>query len=152
MGVQHALLGFQNRNIVNLFSQLKEKFPSVQYTVAGFGTTTSFPSWIDDQRVNTLSIDVEKRLCRIYSESRIVIGVHGSNMLLPSGHAGMTIDLMPKERWGNFAQDIIFQEENHRMSSFRYRFLPISTPIGVLVHSIATQIVGLEYFKKQMSL
>jgi len=47
--------------------------------------------------------------------------VHGSNMLLPSAHAGMTIDLMPDDRWGNFAQDISYQEDDVRMGSYRYR-------------------------------
>ncbi|HAP34540.1 MAG TPA: hypothetical protein DCQ28_00820 [Bacteroidetes bacterium] len=63
----------------------------------------------------------------------------------------MTVDLMPKERWGNFAQDVIFQENDPRIGSFRYRFFPISTSSSILAHLIATQIVEFEYFKKQMS-
>lgn len=150
MNLLDPLLQIQNRKIQRLFSSLREKLPDAKLTVTGFGTKTSFPSWIDDHRVDSFSEEVERRLCTVYSESRIVIGVHGSNMLLPSAHAGMTVDLMPKERWGNFAQDIVFQEPNTRLSSFRYRFFPVSTSIGVLAHSIATQIVEFEYFKRQM--
>lgn len=72
------------------------------------------------------STDTEKTLCKINSESRVVLGVHGSNMLLPSAHAGMTIDLMPDDRWGNFAQDVLYQENDVRMSSYRYRYVPIN--------------------------
>ena len=88
--------------------------------------------------------------CQVYAESRLVIGVHGSNMLLPSGHAGMTLDLMPDDRWGNFGQDISDQEEDVRLSSFRYRFLPISSDIPVIARWAAAQIAGYDFFRKQM--
>ena len=52
-------------------------------------------------------------------------------MLLPSAHAWATIDLMPNERWPNMAQDILYQAsgDDVRMTSWRYRFLPIRTSI-----------------------
>lgn len=150
-GMMSVLLNVQNRRIVKLFDALRKSLPGVQCTVAGIGSETVFPSWIDDQRVSAVNEQVERHLCTIYAESRLVIGVHGSNMLLPSAHAGMTIDLMPNERWGNFAQDIVFQEHDPRIGSFRYRFFPISTGVSVLAHLIGTQIREFEYFKQQMS-
>lgn len=150
-GFMSMLLKMQNTKIVKLFAKLRQTLPFAQFTVAGIGKETSFPEWIDDQRVSVVSEELERKLCRMYSESRLVIGVHGSNMLLPSAHAGMTIDLMPKERWGNFAQDIVFQENDPRIGSFRYRFFPISTSINILAHLIETQIREFEYYKRQMS-
>jgi hypothetical protein len=150
-GLMSLLLRRQNQKIVSLFSLLRKSLPGVRFTVAGIGKETIFPVWIDDQRVEKPSAEIETKLCSVYAESRLVIGVHGSNMLLPSAHAGMTIDLMPKERWGNFAQDIVFQEKDPRIGSFRYRFFPISTSIKILAHLIATQIREFDYFKKQMS-
>ncbi len=151
MGFMNVLLGLQNKKIHRLFSMLKKQLPNARFTVAGFGRQTQFPDWVDDRRVIEFSDTIERELCQVYAESRVVLGVHGSNMLLPSAHAGMTVDLMPKERWGNFAQDVIFQENDPRIGSFRYRFFPISTPASILAHLIATQIVEFEYFKKQMS-
>ncbi|MEW5798490.1 MAG: hypothetical protein AB1728_05745 [Bacteroidota bacterium] len=140
----------QNRKIVSLFKKLRKRFPELLYTVAGAGASTRFPEWIDDQRTAVFTMQTERRLCGVYSESAIVIGVHGSNMLLPSAHAGMTIDLMPSERWGNFAQDIIFQETDVRQAVQRYRFVPISVPIALLSHMIVAQLMDTEYFKKAM--
>ena len=103
-------------------------------TVAGIGRQGSFPRWIEDLRVDKIdSGDVERALCRIYSESRVVIGVHGSNMLLASGHAGMCIDLMPEVRWGNVAQDMLFASDEPadadlRLSAFRRRFIDVGAP------------------------
>jgi hypothetical protein len=150
-GMMNVLRGIQNRKIVSLFSSLRKKLPFVQFTVAGIGKGTLFPEWIDDQRVTAVTEDIERRLCAVYAESRLVLGIHGSNMLLPSAHAGMTIDLMPNERWGNFAQDIVFQENDPRIGSFRYRFFPITTSVKILSHLMETQIREFDYFKKQMS-
>lgn len=122
----------QYLKVILLFSLLKRKIPEAKCTVVGpVGKSFTFPDWIDDQRVDKLNAKVEKNLCQIYSESRIVIGVHGSNMLLPSAHAGMIVDLLPVTRMGNFAQDVLYQENStdSRMISFKYRYLPISTNI-----------------------
>jgi hypothetical protein len=61
-----------------------------------------------------------------------VIGAHGSNMLLPSGLAGMTIDLMPEDKWQCLPEDILFQEADPRIATFRYRFLPTGSPMDIV--------------------
>jgi len=123
----------QNSNICCFFERLRLKFPHVNFTVAGLGVATIFPAWIDDQRVAKYTDDLEQATCKIYAESRLVIGVHGSNMLLPSAHAGMTLDLIPDDRWGNLAQDIIYQDIDVRMVVHQYLHLPISTDLNLLV-------------------
>lgn len=148
--IKYFLLKWQNFKVTRLFSILRKFFPLSEFTVAGLGTTTEFPQWIDDQRVVAFNAIVEREVCKIYSESRIVIGVHGSNMLLPSAHAGLTIDLMPIERWGNFAQDIVYQENDNRMASYKYRYLPLTVNLRTLACIISAQLNGYTYFKKQM--
>ena len=134
---------WQNLKIRRLFSLLKKRVPNATFTVVGFGTTTKFPSWIEDYRVDSFSDNQEKKACTIYSQSRIILGVHGSNMLLPSAHAGITIDLMPDNRWGNVAQDIIYQEKinnvDARIISFLYHYLPIDIAtysLTVMIHTL----------------
>ena len=114
--------------IIKLFTHLRETLPKAQYTVAGFGSGNPLPTWIDDQRLDQSNDEAERKLCEIYAQCRLIIGPHGSNMLLPSAHAGMTIDLMPSERWSNMTQDILYQEcfehQHTAITSYRYRFLP----------------------------
>jgi hypothetical protein len=71
-------------------------------------------------------------------------------MLLPSSHAGMTIDLID-QRWGNFAQDILYQESDPRMATFRYRFLPYQTKNDTLAFIAAVMLLGWSRFKSQMT-
>ncbi len=150
LNYMRPLLYWQNHKICKLFFFLRNKIQNARFTIAGLGTSTKFPKWIDDRRINQFNEDLERETCRIYAESRLVIGIHGSNMLLPSAHAGMTLDLMPNDRWGNFAQDILYQECDNRLSAYKYRYLPVKTDSGLLASIASLQISEYSYFKKQM--
>ena len=132
-------LAIQNWKVQQLFEKIRSKLPEAKFVVAGLGTKTKFPKWIEDCRVERFNETTEKETCQIYSESRLVMGLHGSNMLLPSGLAGMTLDLI-ETRWGNFAQDVLYQETNPRLASFRYRYLPSQVSPDILAN-IAAQMI-----------
>jgi hypothetical protein len=61
----------------------------------------------------------------------------------------MTIDLIDG-RWTNFAQDILYQESDPRMASFRYRFLPYQTSNDTLAFIAALMVLNWSKFKSQM--
>ena len=143
---------WQKIKIVKVFSKIKKIHPNATFTVTGFGKYKRFPKWIDYQIVNNFSATKEKELCQIYADSRIVIGVHGSNMLLPSAHAGMTLDLMPSDRWGNIAQDVLYQEFDVKMSSYRYRYIPISQSTNCIRKLIKHMLLHREGYVKYMIL
>ncbi|MGL5062898.1 MAG: hypothetical protein ACRC62_23220 [Microcoleus sp.] len=132
-------LAIQNWKVQQLLGKIRSKLPEAKFAVAGLGTKTKFPAWIEDCRVDKFNAQTEKATCQIYAASRLVIGLHGSNMLLPSGLAGMTIDLI-ETRWGNFAQDVLYQETNPRLASFRYRYLPSQVSLDMLAN-IAAQAI-----------
>ncbi|MES2778074.1 MAG: hypothetical protein V4722_28120 [Bacteroidota bacterium] len=119
------------------------------YAVAGLGKYGSFGNNIADLRVNGFTREEEVRTCEIYASSALVIGVHGSSMILPSGLAGAVISLMPQKRWGNFAQDILFDpKENLLHEVYNKRMLPLNMPLQEVV-DIAVHMVT---FKKGFNL
>lgn len=142
----------QRKKIISFFAGIRNKFSDVRFAVAGIGTGGSFPDWIVDKRVGCYNDENEKISCELYSESRLVIGLHGSNMLLPSGHAGFAISLMPVIRWGNAGQDILYQEENPKKASYRYRFLPCEINVSQLIQICLQQIKGWDGFIKHLNL
>lgn len=140
----------QYLRIIMFFRILRKKLgPSYKYSVAGLGKSGKFPLFIDDQRVKSFNNIEELKLCNIYSESIIVIGVHGSSMLLPSAHAGMTISLMPTKRWGNFAEDILFSENDLRLAAFQKRIVPLNLSIYEICDIALEMIEGRDYFTKK---
>lgn len=149
--MRFMFLWWQKMKVILLFQRLKQLLKGARFTVAGVGRAGNFPSWIDDQRIEPpLAGEQEAQLCRVYSESRVAIGVHGSNMLLPSAHAGMVVDLMPRGRWGNMIQDILYHEPDPRSAAYLCRYLPLETGLAVLVEIISTQLKDYCGFMKRM--
>lgn len=147
LGFKKILLPFHYLRVRLLFYFLHKKFGNnYLYTVAGFGTSYHFPKYIDDARTNEFNDLEEKKLCKIYSESELVIGVHGSSMLLPSAHAGMCVSLMPSKRWGNYAEDILFQETDVRVSAFQRRIIPINISIFEIIDICVNMIKNRVYY------
>jgi hypothetical protein len=123
--------------ITALATMLKQQVPDLDIAVAGLGEPCGFPEWIEDLRSNTPHATIERNWCRRYAESHIVVGICGSNMLLPSAHAGATIDLMPDGKWGNLAQDLLLRVDDQRETLFHYRLIPASTSTRSLARIVA---------------
>ena len=116
----------ETQAIKEFAATLKQQVPSLNFAVAGFGEPGGLPLWIEDMRSNAPDVSIEKKWCRRYADSHVVIGVCGSNMLLPSAHAGATIDLMPDNKWWNLAQDLLLRVDDQRETLFHYRLIPAS--------------------------
>lgn len=146
-GLGILLIPFQHLRVICLFRLLRRKLGTkFTYSVAGLGRSGTFPSYIKDERVKKFNDKDEKRLCQVYSNSTLVLGVHGSGMLLPSAHAGMTISLMPSRRWGNFAEDILFTENDDRLASFQRRIIPLNLSILEIRDIVTEMLTGREKF------
>ncbi|MCP4246950.1 MAG: hypothetical protein GY778_07860 [bacterium] len=121
-----AARGYQTANVVRFAEVLRSKWPALDFAVAGCGEPGGFPDWIDDLRRSSIDLATEREWCRRYAASHLVVGVHGSNMLLPSAHAGAVLDLMPANRWANAGQDLLLRGTEPREMIGRYRLLPES--------------------------
>jgi hypothetical protein len=126
-----ALAG-QRERVVELARALQSELPDVDFAVAGLGEPGDLEDGILDQRRPKVDSASERLWCERYAASHLVVGVHGSNMLLPSAHAGGVVELIGEERWGNFLQDILFRPADFREMFFRYRFVPHSTTPSML--------------------
>lgn len=129
-----------------LHKKLKGKY---QLTLVGLGKMGWFPDFVADERVEKFDDQSEIHTTQMYSQSELVIGVHGSSMILPSAHAGMTISIMPLKRWGNFAEDILFSEEDNRLASFQKRIIPMNTSILETLDICENMLKGRAYFVKK---
>jgi hypothetical protein len=112
----------QEKLAVETMTIIRKEIPDARFFVTGLGKKKGFGKLAMDSR--TLKVDEEKELewCRIYAHSHIVIGFHGSNMLLPTAFAAGCIEVLPNDRLGNFLQDISVRYSDRRQSFF-YRFV-----------------------------
>ena len=150
LGFKRILIPLQFIRVLLLFRYLNKRLGNkFSWCVAGPGTFGRFPSYIKDERIRHFDEESEKKLCGIYAKSLLVIGVHGSGMLLPSAHAGMTVSLMPSKRWGNFAEDILYSEKDIRLASFQKRIVPLDLSKSILRDIIFDMITGRDHFIKK---
>jgi hypothetical protein len=141
----------QTRKIVRFAECLRDAFPRLDFAVTGLGKTGEFPTWMADLRLTELSAEAEREWCARYAASHAVVGVHGSNMLLPSAHAGSVIEIIGAERQGNFLQDILFRGGGDaREMLFRYRFVSPSTAPDNLAQTVA-DLLRYEDFRRLMN-
>lgn len=140
----------QTSKVIKFAEAMRGKFPKLDFAVAGLGKTDNFPEWISDLRLTKLDDAEERAWCERYAKSHIVIGVHGSNMLLPSAHAGGVIEIIGVSRFGNYLQDILFRPSDAREMFFRYRFVPHSFAPEELAELAATML-RYEDFRRLMS-
>lgn len=140
----------QFQKVQRLESHLRSTFPQMDFGVAGIAKPGGFSDHITDLRIPTPDVTDEQRLCERYAASDVVVGVHGSNMLLPSAHARSTVELLPNRRWGNFLQDILVRDTDPYRALFNTRVLPVGTAPSDLAASIRSIVRSREDFDKAM--
>lgn len=131
----------QTRNCANVVRQVQRRCPNVQFVAIGLGRSHPLPTSIRDLRTTTITQDTERDWLTEYARSRVVVGVHGSHMLLPSAFAGAVIDLLPPHKLPNIAQDLIVissTEPEPKLSLFRYRILPDNVGADVVSEVIVS--------------
>lgn len=149
-GLAENSVAVQIEKVARLAETLRAKIPKLDFAVAGLGASGRLPEWIADLRKTRLDTQAERAWCERYAASQVVVGVHGSNMLLPSAHAGGVVELLPEDRQGNFLQDILVRPSDARETLFRYRFAPLSTTPEDLAR-IVEIMLRYEDFRRLMS-
>ena len=154
LGILRSFRGFYGRRqkgfIEKVCSKLVKLIPNIEISIVGIGKKTKWPKYIHDFRETHISTDVELNWCRIYARSHTVIGIHGSNMLIPTALAASFIEILPQERWGNIIQDILAPYTGRELL-FRGRFVPEYSSSSSLALLVKHMISGYENFRKMMS-
>jgi hypothetical protein len=144
-------LAHQALKIGQLHAALAEAFPDLLFVVVGFGKDPRYlpkASSVLDLRTAKLDLAREREWMAMMAAADCAIGVHGSNMLLSSGLARTTVELLPHSRYGNLAQDLLFsgRSSDPRDPLFRVRLVygndSLSDVDPILVADVTTSAVA----------
>lgn len=131
----------ERRHINGFVRQIRKRL-SVEVSAVGIGKAQGM-RFLDDKRVEYAEfVRQEERWLEVYAQSHICIGVHGSNMLLPSFLAGAYISLLPDFKIDNFSEDYIPRKEPLQKALFLCRTLPTETSPRNLARHVATMWEG----------
>lgn len=108
----------QTRNIQKLYEKLSAIFPNLVFVLVGFGdikraTFQQKSASIIDLRVDKFSKETDQLWMSYMKAADCSVGVHGSNMLLPSGLSRAVVELVPRSRIGNTVQDFLFDADDN---------------------------------------
>jgi hypothetical protein len=128
----------QNSLIKKTITLIRKKLPNASFHIVGLGGTGTFVGYASDERKWKLNPIIERAWCNTYARSHVVIGIHGSNMLLPTAFAAGCVEILPEDRYGNMVQDLSVRY-NNRLQLFFYRF------VDQFAHpkSVASKAVGI---------
>lgn len=112
---------WQDRLVARTIRKVRKSIPNAAFTVVGLAFPSRMPAGVEDLRTLRMDQATELKWCRAYAQSQVVVGVHGSNMILPTAHAAGCVEILPYDRYGNMVQDISVRY-NDRMQLFMYRF------------------------------
>lgn len=104
--LKNFLVYIQNALIEKTFLEIQKSIPNAIFNVVGIGDLGKFKNFINDHRTKKVNREIENKWCRLYAKSQIVIGVHGSNMILPTALSAGVIEILPEYKYGNILQDI----------------------------------------------
>jgi hypothetical protein len=121
----------------------------VTLIAAGIGTSGSLGALVKDQRKDSVNEQIEKDWCQLYAESHLVIGVHGSNMLIPTALAAGFIELLPRHKIYNLSEDIAMDHKGRYMH-FLGRFLDEFSSVNLIAEHAVSMINWFPVVRRNM--
>lgn len=140
-------LSHQQRNLQKLYNRLSAIFPDMSFVLVGFGQHNHIQATgakLIDLRTNKFDVERDRLWMAYMSATDCAIGVHGSNMLLPSGLAKSTVELVPRSRLGNTVQDFLLppSQQDSREALLFYRMLYGDESLSNILPSAVTDAVA----------
>ncbi|MCS7469420.1 hypothetical protein NZK35_22435 [Stieleria sp. ICT_E10.1] len=121
----------QQKRLHKLYFQLRRRYQDIGFVISGFGDPVQFPSddswhsgWID-LRTNRLDSTTEDAWLSTMAAADVVVGVHGSNMLLPTAFAPSAVIMLPLEKYDGIGLDVLMPttELEPREEMLNYAFV-----------------------------
>lgn len=139
----------QEQLVRGAIRHIRRKLPSARFFITGLGKNKDFKGLVTDARSAVVNEEKELEWCRIYSHSHVVVGFHGSNMLLPTAFSAGCVEILPEDRYGNILQDIAVRYSDRRQSFF-YRFADQYARPSSVAGKVVAMIRDYDEFNKNM--
>lgn len=124
-----------------LLETLRRHIPDLQAFVTGYGLTGDFPPWMQDLRIGKHDPLAEHAWAKVAGKSHLALGVHGSNMIMPSAHAAAAIEIVPRKKWPTVM--VTWDAVNTLKATdalTRYRLVPDSSSVSDIAWLALVQI------------
>jgi hypothetical protein len=143
----------QDRNCARLAHCVRERHPDARIVALGIGQPGGLSAEIEDLRTPG-PIREESAWLDEYRRCRVIVGVHGSALLLPSLLAGGVVDLVPISKLDHtFLTDLIIPVgsiEHPKLALFRYRMLPLESSPETVAANVLSIIDSADFQRRNV--
>ncbi|MDO6439155.1 hypothetical protein Q4534_17165 [Cyclobacterium sp. 1_MG-2023] len=147
--VEDILQHRQGSLLRRLVNRVRKSFPNVAFYVTGIGRNGKFPHGCHDERVEKMQESIERKWNEVYRRSHLVLGVHGSHMLIPTALSAGFIEILPRHKIDHLTEDIA-QSHNSRLSHFLGRYMDeYATPELISKH-VVSMVKKFDFIKSNM--
>ncbi len=146
----YPILRWRQRQLVKQTAKkIHQRLPKVQLFCTGLGKSESLFERIADYRTARILPETEIQWNGIFAKSHVVIGVHGSHMLIPSALSAGFINILPRYKIPHLVEDTVLPYKN-RLLQFLGRFLDeYSSPGLVALHAVS-MVKDFEYVNQNL--
>ena len=139
----------QGRLLSRLIEKVRKDLPNADFYVTGIGKQGKLPQGCKDERVGKMEESVERKWNDIYRRSHLVIGVHGSHMLIPTVLAAGFVEILPRYKIDHLTEDIA-QVYNSRLSHFLGRFIDEFSSPDLVARHVVSMVKKFDFVKSNM--
>lgn len=122
----------QHRAILETERLLRAALGRLDFGISGPSRPGGLPPQVDDTRAVQFSEEINRDWCRRAARSHVIVGVLGSHMVLPSGHAGAIVQLLPEHLHRNALTDLLVRRTRGRADILRNRLIPACSEPAVV--------------------
>lgn len=151
----HVLLPIFLKRQRNLFrrtaSRIRRGVADCRFIVTGVGRRINYSMFADDVRSGSPTELTERSWCTLYAQAHVVIGVHGSGMLIPTALSAGFLEILPRYKIDHLTEDVVLNYKN-RYSHFLGRYIDEFTKPGLIARHVISMVKNFDFFRQTTEL
>lgn len=136
--------------VERFYKIISKEIPDVEMYVSGLGNTGRFIPEIEDLRVDDIHSESEIERNSIYGKTHLILGIHGSHLLVPSALAAGYVNINPRYKTAHWIEDTVLPYKN-RMQQFLGRKLDQKTSPALLAHHVIRILSDFPYVYRRLN-
>lgn len=147
----HALRPIFLRRQRSLFRRTASKIhrgvPNCRFVATGVGQRTNYSMFAEDIRSGSPTELAERAWCALYAQTHVVVGVHGSGMLIPTALSAGFLEILPRHKIDHLTEDVVLNYKN-RYSHFLGRYVDEFSKSSLIARHVVSMVKNFDFFRQ----
>ena len=128
-------------------SKIRRGVPDCRFIVTGVGQRINYSMFAEDARSGRPEETTERMWCMLYAQTHVVIGVHGSGMLIPTALSAGFLEILPRHKIDHLTEDVVLNYKN-RYSHFLGRYVDEFSKPSLIARHVVSMVKNFDFFRQ----